>query len=831
MASVALTSLSATMKLEFLQPNNPRVSLDDEASISINSLFEKLSSLQAFVQKKSGGGAATRELEMKIRDFALEAEDRIEIQLSNFLLAKNGEDQQNASQKLHQILREVAENAAELLKLCSSISKEAVKNESEGALIPWIKNSLVMIEGGTMVGRRGDHMLIVDKLVKDDRWGKFHQFKVITILGMTGIGKTTFATSVYNDPKVASHFDVRAWVTMSGEYNKTQTIHDLLWTLTKEPNIPDDDDVAARQVYNFLRGKRFLILLDNLCNTQAWNDIRRCLPIEYDKRSRVVQTTTHLRSDYLYISLNFGLEDWPSSFYVYHMPLLNPDESWDLFCNNPFLKRHTASKFEKIRSQVIEVCEGLPHSILVVAKRLSKCDNIQEEWKKVEKEIELLGVLDKRALTHTYNQLPQHLKVCFLYFGVFPKRSAIKVKLLIRLWIDEGFIEPLENKRLENQAYEYLEEFIDRSLVLIDNWSFGKKVKNCRMHSALHSFCDAGIYVSFKLLRVLAFVPSSFLQRAPTRLQDLVFLRHLCVPKWFEGLEYVVLTNRNLQTLIVSSKESQLRKPAIHLPSTIWDSPQLQHLEFHNSYVIDPPTHVQVNMQTLSWVCSTHCTTGAYHFWFPIIEKLKMFVFGSNPIILDNLEYLICLERLSISVLFGCISTRPMTCTFPLHLRKLRLNGTMLTNWGLKAIERLPKLEILKLKNVFYEKVWKVESERFCQLKFLLLEDKTLKQWMVIDSSFSFPCLKHLVLRFCYCLKEIPVDMEDIPLLEICYFPTTEKWSKIALIRSETPIPTSIPTNLSIRKHPPSYFQPPERVVGKSNHFSKAVGKNGQENS
>ncbi|XP_019170714.1 PREDICTED: putative late blight resistance protein homolog R1A-4 [Ipomoea nil] len=817
MASVALTSLSATMKLEFLQPNNPRVPLDDEASISINSLFEKISSLQAFVHEKSGGGPATRDLEMEIRDFALEAEDQIEIQLSNFLLAKNAEDQQKASQQLHHILREAAENAAELLKHSSSISKEAVKNESEGALIPWIKHSPVMLEGGTMVGRQRDHMLIVDKLIAYE-YGEF-RFKVITILGMTGIGKTTLATSVYNNPKVALHFDVRGWVTMTGEYNKTQTLHDLLWTLTKETNIPDDDDVAARQVYNFLRGKRFLIVLDNLCNTQAWYDIRGYLPVGDHNGSRLVQTTTHLRRD-------SGEEYCHPSFYVHHMSLLNSEESWELFSNNPFLELHMASKFKKIRSQIVETCEGLPHSILVVAERLSKCDNIKQEWKKVQKEIELLGVLDSNALTLTYNQLLEHLKVCFLYFGVFPKRSAIKVKLLIRLWIAEGFIKPLECKELESRAYEYLQEFIDRSLILFDNWSSSGKIKNCRMHSALHSFCvreaqkegilcalntrqlplgpfsmfanscrwlslythkfdyyvlfktnnprsifffqeDAEIFVSFKLLRVLAFVPSSFLQGVPTRLQDLVFLRYLSVSEWFEGLEYVVSTNRNLQTLVVSSKESQLGTPTIHLPSTIWESPQLQHLKLDKSYVIDPPSMDKDNMLTLSWVCPTHCRTRVYC-RFPNIKNLKIFVSRNNPIILDNLEYLKRLERLAISVSLDDVVTLPKSYVFPSQLKKLSLNGINLSNSYLTVIGMLPKLEFLKLKNVFHGKVWEVEARGFPKLQFLLLEDKTLKRWRADE--YSFLWLERLVLRFCYCLESIPHTMEHIWFLKSIEF-------------------------------------------------------------
>ncbi|XP_019170557.1 PREDICTED: putative late blight resistance protein homolog R1B-16 [Ipomoea nil] len=817
MACVALTSLMATIKLEFLQPNPSRVPLDNKGFISMKCFYEDLSSLQDFVQEKSegGGGTAIRELEIQMRDFALDAEDHIEIQLSNFLLAKNGEDQQKAYQQLHQTLGEAAEKAVELL----AKSKETeVVNESEGALIPWLKHDSASEPSNVMVGRHRDRELIMNKFIS--MWSFLTELKVVSIVGMHGIGKTTLISSVYQDPDVASCFVVRRWVSMpvaGGFNNVSQLLHTLLWTLLAEADdeikkgIIPDDDLAAKLVYKCLKGKRYLIVLDNLWNNQAWFAIRNCFPDDTNGSRIVITTTQGNCYDY---------------DYVHNMTLLNPEESWALFCKNPFLelKNHMAApKFEEIRSQVVEICEGLPYSILVVAKRLSKCDNIKQEWKKVQKEIELLGVLDRKALTHTYNQLSQHLKVCFLYFGVFPKRSAIKVKLLIRLWIAEGFINSLVGRqRLESQAYEYLQEFIDRSLILIDNWSSSGKIKNCRMHSALHTFCvreaqkegifcalntlqlprgsfgmfanscrwlslythkfdyyvllrtnnprsifffqeDAEISVSFELLRVLAFVPSSFLQRVPARLHDLVFLRYLSVTEWFEGLDYVVSTNQNLQTLVISSKESQRGTPTIHLPSTIWKLPQLQHLELDNSYVIDPPSMDKDNMQTLSWVCSsTHYRAGVYC-RFPNIEKLKVFVFCSNPIILDNLEYLERLKSLSISVLFGCVVTLPKPSMFPSQLKKLSLKGTNLSERDLKAIEMLPKLETLKLENAVHVKVWKVEKG-FFQLEFLLLEKNMLKQWMIDDE--SFPHLKHLVLRFCYCLQEIPMAMKNIDTLE-----------------------------------------------------------------
>ncbi|XP_031122089.1 putative disease resistance protein At1g59780 [Ipomoea triloba] len=279
MACVALTSLIVTMELEFLQPI-PRVPLDDEASISMESLFEKLLFLKVLVQQKSGGGSVIRDLEVKIRDFALEAEDGIEIQLSNFLLAKNGEDQQKACQKFHQILQEAAENAAELLEIIKEADdEEEVVNKRERSLIPWLKHasepgnnvisfrrhSPMLEEEGRMVGRHLDHMLVVDQLVPNER--EEHRAKVITIVvGMTGIGKTTLARNVYNDPKVTSHFDVRCWVTMSGEYNKTQMLHHLLWTLAeadddeiKEGSIPKEGLAAAEQVYKCLKGGMIMI--------------------------------------------------------------------------------------------------------------------------------------------------------------------------------------------------------------------------------------------------------------------------------------------------------------------------------------------------------------------------------------------------------------------------------------------------------------------------------------------------------------------------------------------------------------------------------------------
>nr|GLL45307.1 putative late blight resistance protein homolog R1A-4 isoform X2 [Ipomoea trifida] len=265
-----------------------------------------------------------------------------------------------------------------------------------------------------------------------------------------------------------------------------------------------------------------------------------------------------------------------------------------------------------------------------------------------------------------------------------------------------------------------------------------------------------------EVLRVLAFDTSIFLQRVPLNLGNLVFLRYLSITKWFEDLDDVVSNNLNLQTLVVSSNGA----PSVHLPSSIWKPPHLRHLELGNLYIVDPPSMVKENLQSLSCVVRPiHCRKEVYD-KFPNIKKLKIFLKDdteasathgscSNPIILDHLAYLEGLEKLSISISTGCIASFPEWAMYPSRLKKLKLSGTNISERDLTVIAMLRELRVLKLENAFHGTVWNsVVKGGFYSLNFLLLEAKKLKQW--VASSDQFPVLKHLVLRSCYCLERIP---------------------------------------------------------------------------
>ncbi|WMV53694.1 hypothetical protein MTR67_047079 [Solanum verrucosum] len=148
--------------------------------------------------------------------------------------------------------------------------------------------------------------------------------------------------------------------------------------------------------------------------------------------------------------------------------------------------------YREIGKHIVQHCQGLPLSIVVVAGLLRKMDPTHDNWKEVEENLNsFFGMVSERCqsiLFLSYN-LPQYLKACFLYVGGFPKDREINVSKLIRLWISEQFVKARNNKRLEVVAEEYVEELIDRSLILIGQQRANGRMRSCKIHDLLRQMC------------------------------------------------------------------------------------------------------------------------------------------------------------------------------------------------------------------------------------------------------------------------------------------------------------------------------------------------------
>nr|GLL33512.1 putative late blight resistance protein homolog R1B-14 [Ipomoea trifida] len=103
------------MEFEIQRPT-PRVLPDDLQQL--RTLLQNLATLQAFLDKyyiKAYEDAEIKQVEVNIKSFALESENKLEIQLRNILLAKDAKRKEDACRELHRSIGEIGTHLDSIL--------------------------------------------------------------------------------------------------------------------------------------------------------------------------------------------------------------------------------------------------------------------------------------------------------------------------------------------------------------------------------------------------------------------------------------------------------------------------------------------------------------------------------------------------------------------------------------------------------------------------------------------------------------------------------------------------------------------------------------------
>ncbi|XP_057801493.1 putative late blight resistance protein homolog R1A-3 isoform X2 [Salvia miltiorrhiza] len=729
-------------------------------------------------------------------------------------------------QQMQRVMQKIALIAAQVKEIKdSSSSKDVVRGGADTSAAPTSSSTDPSIHKYSMVGFE-DYVLDV----KDRLCGEPSRLQVIPICGMGGIGKTTLARNVYDDPLTVGHFVIRVWVTISQDYSAQRILSSLLESLKEYDTgrLGKSDD---EKVHKILMGRRYLVVMDDMWSGEAWDVVRRVFPDD-GNGSRVVLTTRL-----------FEVASYPDpSNRLHEISLLNAEQSWNLLKHKVFADEECPSNLETIGEEIATSCKGLPLAIVVIAGLLSTVSKNPSSWQEIAEKVKSAKTTEhdqiEEILSLSYVELPQYLRPCFLYMATFPEDDEIKVVKLMRLWVAEGFLKfSINSKSCEAVAEECLDELMKRNLVLVKKRKSDNRIKSCSLHDLMRDLCirkahesqfflnlmdkhvkkkpfreriknqrrvsldsshlrylsdddDSTIHsircskyrlvkLNFvkgvRLLRVLDTVPAD-VKSSPSvhQLCELFHLRYLAI-NYMQSIPKGLSMLKNLQTLILGNLRRRiLGVGVVDYLVLSWDTPQLRHVHFHGTIYFEDPSETTISLgslQTLSYISHSSCTERILK-KIPNLKKLKIDCSGGrhheDAACLNDLVHLHRLE--SLKVYAGrWVGSRPKhyKISYPSMLKKLSLIDLRLPWSHMIVVGTLPNLQVLKLKSC----TW-IDGDTWetSQEAFPALEVLLIEgsgfENWITESS-HFPKLKRLLLRSCWDLNGIPNDIGDISTLEL----------------------------------------------------------------
>ena len=200
---------------------------------------------------------------------------------------------------------------------------------------------------------------------------KVNDVRMVRILGIGGIGKTTIAKVVYN--RIFEHFEGSCFLEDVREKSKTndgmiQLQEKLLFNFLRGKHTKMESVARGiNMIKEVLHGKRILVILDDVDKSkQIENLFGNC--DWFALGSRVLITT---RDDHL-------LNNLGKVCTTYKVTKLDNREALELFNQHAFGGNKLEEDYSKLANQVIQYANGLPLALKIIGSDL--CGKTTSEW-------------------------------------------------------------------------------------------------------------------------------------------------------------------------------------------------------------------------------------------------------------------------------------------------------------------------------------------------------------------------------------------------------------------------------------------------------------------